>query len=436
MRGHWISTTRKLNKHYQYSGGGPGPTPQYYTWGIFFTGGCGIPGAHFRNDITTFSNKSPIYPSGSGEPYCLAEGASMDYDYYYGTQTDFCQIAKNIGMRNVRDGSYYPVPVNTIPYSESGLEQAYEAGVAAHQYSQVLTERTIAYKDFGMRYTKFFFPRTWFAPGYYYDYSNTVPTYELYKAERPVATNWLLTARSCKNATYPCNGITRSYAQMIRYQQYYQNDPTQGGLLPGAYNYKNIGNSNTVHIYDKELNGEAYIEWTNCRAYEDDDNQLIKQRNDLTFRLYSFIHDNAYYIDQRVHVIDPTTGLEMDNIHVWLTYCNYPRPLYPYCLRGVYMQPERPSSPLITTYPTFCNGSAYGQSNLGVIEGSAGGYATRPYDGLIYTAGDGVIRYNNMADHPCYAFVEAMDERTFWSAQNAWANAHGASPYTPPLTQN
>ena len=152
MRGHWISTTRKLNKHYQSSGEGPGPTPEYYTWGIFFTGGCGIPGAHFRNDINSFSGKTPLYPSGSGEPYCLAQGAAMDYGYYYGTSTDFCKIAKNIGMRNVRDGSYYPAPEHTTPYSDRNLEQAYEAGFAAHRYSGVITERAIAYKEFGMRY--------------------------------------------------------------------------------------------------------------------------------------------------------------------------------------------------------------------------------------------------------------------------------------------
>lgn len=344
MRGHWLSTTRRLNKHYQSGQGGTiAPPSDYLTLGEYFMGGVNISVAHgnyghFQN--TTYGqNYNPAYPY-AGDFYDMPEtqfrrGGDPLYD-------DFAVGWKMYGMRNIQDGVMnwgYNYPSSQI--SDQYERAYYEANIPLlypRCDSPYGGERL--YKDLGMRYVRYKFPKKYYSNAYY-DHRDQIGGYQynIIGGEYPIDTGYELTEESCANAVSVSKNVsTTSLYQTFRVKQYDSNDGTE------IYNrLVTLPTAKVKSIKDAADLGEYYVEGE----------VLLKQGDthagvDTTYicRIYCFIWNNAYYVDHQAHLFDIVTGEEVFDTTAILWSLVYPNPLFPYCHRHAYIQPQ-------TSYPTY-----------------------------------------------------------------------------------
>lgn len=446
MRGHWESTTRKLNKHYQSSRKGQGGIippvdPFRLTFGDFYTGGIG--------DIPMFSipeeGDIPVYPSGYGETYSFMYGAANNATYEHGGDGNFASAMHWEGLRNL-DHHIFVVPISRNNYENYNrptdpdrypiyqrAQALYSMGKAAKNL-EVNASGSIWIK-YRERYVRFTFPERYYSPCYYKDafYFNAGLSFiGIYNQDFPIDTKFELSAKSCKAATYPSVNTTVHKPQSVTLAQYNINNTNIKRIT------YDIGYSDVVNIYDKELNGESYIDITisspDTTFYLNNDRAQGYKTDCRKARIYCFIHDNSYYVEQVAHIYDSNDN-EITDVVVNLDYLNYPVPIYPYFLNSAFVQP-------MGTYPDYPYplGKSRARSD-GTYDRYS--FVNYPYSVVV----DQLLEKNEydqlILNHvyedatapplPKAMMMDILSDTEFWNKHNEWCDEHGGTPYVPPV---
>lgn len=446
MRGHWESTTRKLNKHYQSSRKGQGGIippvdPFRLTFGDFYTGGLkfmpmySIPEA---GDI-------PVYPSGYNETYSFMYGSAHNVTGNNGRSGNFASAAHWEGLRNL-EHNIFVAPISTQNYENYNdpsdpdkyaiyqeAQRLYSEGKAAKHLD--LNGSGNIWKDYRERYVKYTFPERYYSPAYSKDVEpilGGLSSYPIDEQQFPYDTKFELSARSCKAAAYPSVNTTIHIPQDVTLSQYNSNN-TQ--IVNRTYN---IGYSDVVSIYDKELAGESYIE-VNITApdttfYLNNERTQGYRTDCQKARIYCFIHDNSYYVEQIAHIYD-SNGDEITDIVVNLDILTYPNPMCPYFLNSTFVQPHGTN----TTYPYPIYNSA--SLNDGTFNRVSLNYKNMGplVEHYFVTDEQGYIQTNHsfalyvLGNYPISMMAHFLTETEFWNKHNEWCNDHGGTPYVPPV---
>ena len=442
MRGHWESTTRKLNKHYQSSRKGQGGVippvdPFRLTFGDFYTGG--------KTKIPMFSipeaGEIPVYPSGYGETYSfMYEAAGHNHGGIY--SQDFAVCSHLEGLRNL-EHNIWVVPISSDNYDQYSdpsssyyenylrAQELYAEGKAARVLDTQLGFGSI-WKLYRERYIKFNFPERFYSPCFNKDVVNTFGGGYIRKgySEFPFETKFELTAKSCKAGAFPSVNYTLHQPQTVTIAQYNYNNTRV------AYTTLSIGYSDVVSIYDKELAGESYVELTisapDSTFYLNNDRAQGYRTDCRKARIYCFIHDNSYYVEQVAHIYDSNDN-EITDVVVNLDYFNYPVPLHPYFLNPAFVQPHgtNPNYPDPIFYSTALNDGTFDKVSFNY---QGNGPLVEHY---ITTDSIGLIEKNFTFSQPtalgAAMMVHFLSETEFWNKHNEWCNEHGGTPYVPPV---
>lgn len=441
MRGHWLSTTRKLNKHYQDGGGGITPPPEW-SWEKFLTGGAKIP-AFFFHDIehaspyqentfynriythstntggyyggysVTNSNYAKVYPwlgpvnhrkdymnaSGYEAQYASDFDPSVDYDFYK-WYTDASLDHK----RPIPDPDY----LNTPSFYDSG--------------SNYKTNTYNLYKDMGARFVKFHNPLYGYAPGVFRDgtaYSNGVGESEI------IYTGVRLSAKACKEAAENCYIDNGSYMHMRTFCSYYDEGSLFSAEIISSQLY------DTGQIYDLEQSGISYLESTGKVSLRI--NGVYQALYKL--RVYLFIHGGDYYVDQLVHLIDDN-GDEVDiGKEIFLSSFGFPAILMGFLSISEYNQGS-------SSYYLYPSPMKYPGNTGYEVDAQSNGdfYRMNLIEACTYPA------YNDLVDPPVilsytnkwsfrndnYMQIKIIDANEFWNAEADWHLQHGGTPYLTP----
>lgn len=446
MRGHWESTTRKLNKHYQSSkkqgGVFPPVDPFKLTFGEFYTGGL-------RN-IPTFSipesGESPVYPSGHGEIYSIMYGAKNGPSTFNGTDGDFAAINHWEGLRNIEHSIFvspisndnyegYNDPSDTQRYTiYQEAQRLYTEGTAARRLDTA-SYPGIIWRDYRERYVKFTFPERFYSPAYRKDeieVTGSPSYYAIAEQQFPYDTKFELSARSCKAGTFPSANTTLHYLQNVVLSQY---NSSNTRILRKSFN---IGYSDVVNVYDKELNGESYIDITidnPDRTFYYNDGYYQYRQDCQRVRIYCFIHDNSYYVEQVAHIYD-SNGDEITDIVVNIESLKYPNPLYPYFLNPAFVQPQGS----YRTYPSPEGPSrslSDGTFNrVGFTWNTSNYYSPLVEDFYVLNSSGAIafkVYYSLFSSYYNSMMVQFLTAQEFWNKHDEWCNEHGGTPYVPPV---
>ena len=231
MRGHWESTTRKLNKHYQSSRKGQGGIippvdPFRLTFGEFYAGGptylpmYSIPEA---GDI-------PVYPSGYGETYSFMYGAANSISGFMG-MGNFADCFHLEGLRNL-DHNIFVVLISRDNYEQYSdpssshydrylkAQELYADGTAARVLTDALSGNSI-WARYRERYVKFNYPERFYSPHYV---KEMLYGHFVHDRQFPYDTKFELSAKSCKAGCFPNVNVTIHQLQSVTLAQYNSNN--------------------------------------------------------------------------------------------------------------------------------------------------------------------------------------------------------------------
>lgn len=314
----------------------------------------------------------------------------------------------------------------------------------------------------GMRFVKFRVPKyTWSQPFYHrpdatlarYDYM--VTNYDITKEQTAIQTNIELDAKMCVAATWEYSSQHRQNpiycAQALQVAQKLIDNTV---FRPSSIHSGRaivIGSADGGYsIYDREQAGEAYAESIQFSSYNEptelyphgDPSEPLQQ---YYMRVYAFILDGEYYVDQRVHVYDPVTMEELTDMEVYIDYFEYPSRIYGICNIGSMTQPEDtepfyPSwwTPLLPSNSladgtTFIWGNMSGWNPstdpLPIYNTCWRGKAMAP--GAVYGTD---YPYEYRTDFQSYLVMDELSEEEFWQAEARWHTLNGGTPYTPPTS--
>lgn len=327
MHGHWESTTRKLNKHYQsaHRSGGIIP-PDTYTYGDFYIGGSLYSTRYVHDEYR---------PSVGGEYY----------NYARVIDTPLQNLAECHHIRGLhKSNAYKSFFTDTQPFDPSVQPEAYQsymAEVNAHRVGQCISNSSSMWQYTGERYFKYSLPTEAEATPYNVGLVQE-GFYSLVKWKRetvPVAIDFSLSSIREAEQTL---GLPSS--QYISFEQV----DAQNSRI-----YQELIDTISGKIYTRQAQGYAYVDL--------DQTILVRENNDAggllvskIGRLYVFMRGRDLYIDMRLHIINPNTGAdETNSYNCWLTALLYPQPLYAICTAGIYRQP---TSEYYPTYPSPAQG--------------------------------------------------------------------------------
>lgn len=292
MRGHWISTTRKLNKHYQDGGVGQPAPPFVLTLGEFYMGGGVLP--IFRH----LDDRVPAFPSGDGEYYNTIQIMPV-------LQRHICDFAKARKFYGYRDpskkmfvGGFYSDPVWTGTEWEQQAQTRLAGLYADHTLSEPMetSVRTI-YKDDNLRYTSFHYPKYWCSTPYNYErYSSSIA----HQVSQWVKSGLEMSPEGYRNALYPYGVTTENFATYSFDVLTYVN-----GVWTGEVVEPEITSERDFNLWTMTQAGQSYIPLKSVTVYINGYPRTVKGR------IYCFIFNGVYYVDQIVHtgVVDPDTGV-------------------------------------------------------------------------------------------------------------------------------
>lgn len=415
MRGHWLSSTRKLNRHYQSGGGNGGPA---LTYGEFYLANAGI--APHTHD--TDGREKP-YASGLGEYYDLPYTYDSNVMSQYLTQ-NFARAFHMIGRHNKDNGCYVwgrtteeqPVYGSGTPFSTWYWNQIENKKISRSLYSAFSSDGQ-PITEYDLRYVKFIYPKYYYSPAFYKGYEiKDENTFSMYDNQAFPETGYQMDSKACKAAWNPYTGRTITVTQMATVKQKY----TRNGS--GSYNTtlsRYIGSrSSTVNIYDNELNGMSYVTISNLSLYIG--NEYSNGTKSYIGRIYAFIHNGAYYVDQRVHLYDASTLEEDTETEAYLTSLTYPNPLSYYCIRDPYTQPQTSYD----AYPSYV-------SVEGDVNGVAQSYLTkRAYNVILNNNGtyeDNAVSSSQYTED--MLMMVPIEEDEFWEAESDFHTLHGGEAY-------
>ena len=165
MRGHWVSETRKLNKHYQDGGVGQPAPPYVLTLGEFYMGGGSLP--QFRH----LADRVPAFPSGDNEYYNTVEINRMYIS------NDFAKTRLFYGYRDLTKkmfvGGFYDDPSWTGQSWEQEAITRLQGLETTYKVSAPLDTKKNIYQGYGMRFVSFHYPEYWYSTPYNYVYTTS-----------------------------------------------------------------------------------------------------------------------------------------------------------------------------------------------------------------------------------------------------------------------
>lgn len=383
MHGHWESTTRKLNKHYQSSrkSGGILP-PDDYIYGDFYMAGSLVSTRYIHNEYIT----SPYYYNSCGTQ-----------DPVISTNLVKCFHIR--GLHKKSASAYKAFFVNTDPFDPSIQPEAYQAYMAEINTGRVgkcISNSNSLWRESGGRYFRYSLPTEAEATPYNVGVVEE-GFYQLIKWKRetvPVMIDFSLSSIQ--------EGETQfGVGQLFSFEQVDANDIQ---IYTGG---TSLANS---RIYTQQGQGKAYA--------DGDQTILVKEGNVSSGRLvakigrvYCFLKNRSLYIDMKVHIINPDTGVdETEMFNCYLTDLSYPSPLYAICTAGMYRQP---TSEYYPTYPSPAQGGYdYSTFALDTLH-----YGAQYWH--YYTMSGGQMIYQPMAttDYPLSFMTHSISEAEFLAAK-------------------
>ena len=412
MRGHWISTTRKLNKHYQ-----NGDDLE-----VVYTCRCPAP---YRLS----------YRASGYNPYDQG-GFYNHIETPYDSTINNCNLARanvSIGpkMRGL-DGAFIPGPdyAGTTRANTGISTQALAVlrdQVQKKQRCKPITGSNTEYfvPDWNMRYIRYHVPKYSFGPGYLYGPISTLGR-QLGKCEIGVYNGISLSALACKAVAYRGSGgsATSASQRVVITQEYSRSG--YSSLQKRNITYMDGSSYNNVNfnIYDQlETQGKTYLDLgTTIQIY---DQNVYGTLINVKVKIFVFFHNGDLYIDQVPHLFDPDTDEEITWANVYLTTMAFPNQPAGFSDRQTgYVQPDE-GYPI---YPRWMQS----QWNTSLGTGVASDLWMEEIGNVLPLNGvygeDSTYVYNFQPNLRVYK----MKEEDFWEAQHAAADRIGDVHYDPP----
>lgn len=425
MRGHWISTTRKLNKHYQ--GGGTPPTPPpiddlTLTWQRFMTTDAFCPvGFYNETDPTKISQYDPnnFYNK-------FVVNLSYTNTVIYNALSlpvlfNLAKSSKLIGPYNKISHYYIPAPdYGSLSYSDPSWMANQASEALLHNVPTFDPDYTsgtyhgTTYEDFGIRYTKFIVPKYLGSPYYstYRDSGNNLRG----QISFPVESKVDLSAIASKAFAEQYGSLAQEVGLLVK--------------TPNGDNYgrSSMGTGASFCPYDLEQNGQAYIELQVAIPLNYGDTEYTG----VNCRIYNFFYNGVFYLDHKLHFFDRTTGEEIQvGNHVSLWLLKYPFPLLGFCGMDPFYQPSDLYYPSYPSYEDIPGGTAGTMSLVGYYDSDG---RARKYFTSYIKDWDSGTQFNPIRKHILYPEIvqEEVQENTFWATERAWHAIHGGTPYLTP----
>lgn len=383
MRGHWISTTRKLNKHYQSSqnNGGHGPIdPTQPVFGLFACAAYVFP-YYFRHRNGVGNN---YYDSG----YSYSPNVSSSYIdnmvrmvRYRGWYWKYMGGCFQCGGK---DSGIPEIDNNGLKYGGKDLGAYTPIADAGNSdfYNTALTpiDTGIMFKDYGYRYAKISIPQYNFGPAYYTNVEAQLPSVGTFFTEnvherlapQPVYNGIVLDADEITTLS-----ALRGNQRINLTEEYIDRNGNPASrsitFINGAasqYNLSDIKNNNVTYL-EKSI--------TIYRNGRQADGSLT-----VTARLYEFLYNNEFYFSTtpelyyQGQLLDPH-----DNIYVSKQY--FPSGLGGYPKRGAFENTDCPGFWRWVEYsygsdPASLQSEFFGmQSNISYLGPMDDGYIYNPH---------------------------------------------------------
>lgn len=434
MRGHWLSGTRKLNKHYQ-NGGVFTPPPSDWVWKKYTIGGPPIP-LRFDHDLTYAAGESGLFYN---KPYDSAGDIDDPYGPIYNPVLNLAAGYNWIGPVHRTYGliepgfpdydSYDPNSPNPI---EADMMTWYLGQISLHKkpmydpdYGSTGNRLVNLHKDMGKRYIKYTMPEYSYAPSYFI--GNTLTAYDSITDCKIIHSGVRLSAQASKELALL--SANRNMGRMLRGRLTWVDDQNtdQNGYLDIH------GVTDTGQMYDNEQNGTSYLEGT---IYVRESGVTTT----YTARVFVFLYDGEYYVDLCAHIYTYNTWTEITPPYdIYVDVLSYPSVLNGYCHAPVYLQPDHswgggyPSAmgDYIDVYWPLWNQLYYvhidGQSN-GTYNNLTVGSHTEAIEKI-----NPNLTQNLFFNYTRTQFmtVEDVDPAVFWQAESDWHTIHGGTPYQP-----
>lgn len=361
MRGHWVSQTRKLNKHYQSV-----PPKEDDEYGIFFVASCLAPrgvehtdSPGIYNDHDVFYNQT-IRNYAGNTAYNLA-GGQRCIGYRYNKRWDgaFLQAGRNNVSWNDQIyplGGGYGDPL--LNYANDVLTKGTGQKGPVYRmpecYAESERERPLSY--WGFEFARYHVPNYGCGPAKEYDQYQASCGFDINKPIQvplPDYNGMYMTAKATFDAAHVNN---------IHYQAIVGVGAGHSGLT--------ILSSSTAHndlnfsVWEElECNGLSYYDNGNVYSFNEADDGIIR---DCYVRVYVFFQDGDLWISIRPRLIDSTTGEDVtEHYEFYLSVCNFPNTPNGYLRRepfytgGADYYSGNPQGGICQTFPLSRTGTVY-----------------------------------------------------------------------------
>lgn len=438
MRGHWLSQTRKLNKHYQNGSGGVIPRPDF-EYLPYITGGSFIP-TLFEND--------PEYESLNGDERFynkMMNTITAQYWNHYGNiypTANFAMVQCWLGPISRKYDGFYKSPAGDYirynPATSSAMWKWYWEMADSHEraiwdpdqynedtrwysYGRMKTVNPDTYWDagdlnlyysLGKRYVKFKCPKWGYAPPYNYGEPDPDEPVDRYSNSERFGTEIRLSARACKEFA----SLARRHQDIVFAMLY--NGELVTNVVGDTWTVAIGADDDTVeNLYDLELAGQAYYENTvtfHIRPLERDITCQV--------RVYLFCYNGEYYVDQKVHFFRDGEEFEIPGLEGFLHECSFPSCMMGDCYAAEYSQPD---DEYYRTYPSYNNYFRTIRHDVG--SGIAKTMCAMEY--ISKPPESGILNVNMPFGENNRLLVLDVDEEDFWEAERLWHLENGGTPY-------
>lgn len=333
MRGHWVSQTRKLNKHYQDGGVGQPAPPYVLTLGEFYMGGGSLP--QFRH----LDDRVPVYPSGDNEFYNTIEPLR------YNVNNDFAKTRLFYGYRDLSKkmfvGGFYDDPDWTGRTWEQEAIARLQIEESNHRLSEPLDTKKNIYGGYGMRFVSFHYPQYWYSTPYNWErYSSSIA----HQVCSFIQSGLEMSPEGYRNAMSPYVGAT----PITGTNEFYCSTDIGGGQFYTQAVEPEEEREEYFNLWTMSQNGESYIPLKSVNIYVNGYQRTVKGR------IYCFIYNGVYYVDQVVHTgvwnNGVWEGIASDN-PIFLVEFKFPNiGLGGYCKQHTFVCPS--DTPYFQQYPS------------------------------------------------------------------------------------
>ena len=413
MRGHWLSQTRKLNKHYQSA-----PKQEEDDYGIFFTASC------LTQRYVAHTDSPGVYDD-HNVFYNEIQGNYANYSFYelaFGT--------RNIGYRYNKDydGAFLPAGRQNLRHNDEiwRLGGGGEWSVLRYANDILITgtgekgpvlrmpecynegDRELQLTTWGFEFARYHVPKYGCGPAKFYDTYQSSCNFDINKPYLPALLsipdyNGIeLTAK----ATFDAAHKNSMHYQIISIMGGGYTSLTllngTSGVLSDPFNDLNFS------VWeDLECNGLSYYDNGNSYSFSNADDGIIRT---CRVRVYVFFQDGDLWISIRPRIIDDSTGEDVtEHYQVYLKSCHFPNTPSGYLHRDAFP----------------ANGATYYTGNV------VGGVCTEfplARTGSVYARGYGLTnRYGYEVDP--WMRVYKLTEKKFWDMEQAFHDRVGGTSY-------